>query len=227
MYEKLAEFYDRIFPFNPEVPKLIRYQLKKRSAKILDIGCGTGKYIGFLSNSYHGVGIDPDKALIKIARRGYFSAEFIVSDLFSYTTKQKFDLIFSVGNVISYIPGHQIKKFIRCVEDLLTEDGVWLFQTMNWDEILKRDHYIFPVIERDDVKFEREYRNISKDTVDFKTSLEDEEGHTVNQTVQLYPQTERELIDLHRSFKLVGLYGNYAKAAVNPNINSKIFIFRK
>ncbi len=227
VYKSVAEKYDLIFQFNQKVIDFLEDLLPNTSALILDIGCGTGKYTGHLAERHTVYGIDPDEDSIRLASSRFPAGRFETTDLFAFDNKVRFDLIFSIGNVISHIPKEALREFIMRVESMLKYGGIWAFHTMNWDEILKKDTYDFPVIEKDGLRFERRYEKISEDGVDFITRLTDIREDEVKQIIKLYPQTVSQLMEVHRGFNLMASYGNYAKSQPGPGINSRIFVFKK
>jgi SAM-dependent methyltransferase len=227
MYQDLAVLYDRIFPLNPKVIEFLEALMPNAPSRILDVGCGTGKYAGHLSAVHEVFGIDPDGGSIALAKANHRSAHFMETDLFDFEALRQFDLIFSIGNVVSHIPHDQFPVFIDRIWALLKSGGVWVFHTMNWDEILRAGDCKFPVIDRKGLRFERKYKHISADDVDFVTILTESGGGVIKQSTKLYPQTEAFIMRLHSKFEYVAIYGNYAKKEAGPDINSRVFVFRK
>jgi glycine/sarcosine N-methyltransferase len=227
MYKDTAALYDKIFKFNPSVVNLIEEYLPAQGSDILDIGCGTGKYSGKLSELHRVVGIDTDARSIEVAREKYPDAEFINSDLLSYQPGRNFDLIFCIGNVISHIKKSEIRLFVERVRSNLKERGIWLFHTMNWDMIIKMNEFDFPIIENEGVRFVRMYRNISGDRVDFITILSDTSGGEIKNCITLYPQTAAEVDELHRGFEHLAVFKNYDKEPFESGDISKVYIYRK
>jgi hypothetical protein len=68
---------------------------------------------------------------------------------------------------------------------------------------------------------------VSANDVDFVTRLWEPGSEVIHQCIKLYPQTEKTIRRLHSKFEFVAMVGNYAKAAAGPEINSRIFVFRK
>ena len=68
LYEKIAEFYEEIFPLKQTRLDFIDYFLKN-SSRILDIGCATGELaLALTKKGHHVVGIDLDEKMIELAR---------------------------------------------------------------------------------------------------------------------------------------------------------------
>lgn len=70
-----------------------------QEATILDVGCGTGDLVQFLSNkqSTDYVGIDIFEPAIEKARQKFPQYTFIADDFLKYTFQQKFDFVFCSG----------------------------------------------------------------------------------------------------------------------------------
>ncbi len=228
MYKDTAASYDKIFRFNPSVVNLIEEYLPAEGSDILDVGCGTGKYSGKLSERHRVVGIDTDARSIEIARGKYPDAEFVNSDLLSYQPDGKFNLVFCIGNVISHINKLDIRRFVQRVRVILKEErGVWLFHTMNWDLIIKMKEFEFPVIENEGIRFVRMYRNISRERVDFITILSNPSGTEVKNCITLYPHTAAEIDELHEGFERIAVFKDYDRNPFESGDASKICIFTK
>lgn len=227
MYERLARIYDTIFPFNPHVVRLIEEQLPGPGCALLDIGCGTGRYTGSLAAGHRAVGIDTDGRSISIARRDHPGARFIAADLFAFEPETPFDLVFCIGNVVSHIDRERFPAFIGRVRAMLADGGAWLFHIINWDSLLGRDEYDFPVIEREGVSFRRGYRNMSRERVDFTTILTEEDGRETEGRVVLHPHTAAEIELAHDGFSRQALYGGYRKEPFVQGCASRVYIYRK
>ncbi len=69
-------------------------------ASVLDVGCGTGDFYGWLQNAgWHGhyVGIDITPGMIDVARRRFPDAEFSVGDLLKQEISTEYDFVFASG----------------------------------------------------------------------------------------------------------------------------------
>ncbi|MFF5292747.1 class I SAM-dependent methyltransferase [Paractinoplanes globisporus] len=95
-----------------------------RGARILDAGCGTGRVGGFLLEAGHEVvGVDLDPELIAVARQEHPRGEWIVGDLAELDVRGEFDLVFSAGNVMTFVaPGTRV-EILRRLGGCLREGG--------------------------------------------------------------------------------------------------------
>ncbi len=82
--------------------------------EILDVGCGTGHHSALFKNGKY-TGLDISNGSIEIARANY-KAEFVVGNIFSYKTTQKYDTITLFENNMGL--GGSIDKTIELIKTL-------------------------------------------------------------------------------------------------------------
>lgn len=110
----------------------------KREIRILDIGCGNGRFIEFLQEKeikFDYTGVDFNEDLLRIAKQRYNKnkqIKFIQSDLLRLDTREfdgKFDLIVSFG-VMHHIPG--LSNRVQFIKNLIMhmEDNGYLVLTL-------------------------------------------------------------------------------------------------
>lgn len=227
MYDDAAEYYDRIFPYNPEVVTFITGYLAQAPARVLDIGCGTGKYTAALAHDHHATGIDPDTKSIALARRNHPGVDFRTGDLLAFEEAGPFDLIFCIGNVIAHIPPDTVASFIIRVYTLLRPGGTWIVHTLNWDAILTKESYSFPVIERAGLAFTRHYHDIRPEGLHFDTAITDAAGARRENRVTLYPLTAARLRTIHQHFIEVDAFADYAGRPFTPDAMSQVRVYRR
>ena len=98
-----------------------------RPQRVCDAGCGTGRVAIELSRrGVEVVGVDLDQEMLEAARNKAPQISWVLADLVSYDTDERFDLIALPGNVMIFLqPGTEhetISNLVKC----LTEDGVLL-----------------------------------------------------------------------------------------------------
>jgi len=215
-YSTFAHYYDQIFPFREKTYTFLKGFLPAATGRVLDIGCGTGKYAGqFARDGLQAVGIDRDPAMIAWAKEHHPEAAFFDMDMNSVAQLQPhFDLIFSIGNVMAHLPRRYFERVVQAIHHLLTPAGVWIFQVKNWDVVLKAEDYAFPVIESDvpPLRFYRKYEAISSSRITFVTRLEAGDDAVFEDSVELYPMKSKAYMHCHEQarFRLLGHYSDFA-----------------
>lgn len=143
-YYSTVDWEDRL---KKEIPDIIKLFEKHNVQTVLDVGCGTGDYsIELVKNGYTVIGVDRNKAMIDEANRkkvGLTSEQYgkvhfwhREIDDFLYEMDVKFDAVLFMGNALSHNPG-KYRHLIKKLADSLSEDGIMVFQTQNFEKILK------------------------------------------------------------------------------------------
>lgn len=96
-----------------------------RHARILDLGCGTGRIGGYLSQQGHTVvGTDLDAYLIEAARDDYPACTWYVGDMCTDPIPEgDFDLIVCAGNVLTFLPPEGLLPALRHMAAALKPSG--------------------------------------------------------------------------------------------------------
>jgi len=144
--KKIRNFFDqRIkrkgqFKFKPEIEKedisgqtILRFLKKniktKKSALILDAGCGEGRFIRYLVGKGRIIGMDFSKEYIKIARKYIKGAKFVVGSVTKIPfPANKFDYIFLV-DVLQHVP--ELEKSIKELHRVLKPKGTLIIIDKN------------------------------------------------------------------------------------------------
>ena len=119
-----------------EVAQLLSWY-PHRQSRILDLGCSGGLHALELARRGHRlVGVDREVSAVQLARRRArqekLSAEFQILDLErdSLLPLGQFDLIYSLGNVISHLPRTSLAKVLRQMSGCAAPAGIVLFDLL-------------------------------------------------------------------------------------------------
>ncbi|MFZ2959373.1 MAG: class I SAM-dependent methyltransferase [Candidatus Ozemobacteraceae bacterium] len=201
-YTSIAPFYDRIFPFDEDLPTFIMGLAGGQTKKILDIGCATGHLPNALAKRGNEVvGIDLDPEMVRLAKGRFQNTHcsFQVADmtwLDRHFLPETFDMVCCFGNTLVHLPDRKsITATLRQARLLLRPEGLLIGQIIHYDRILDGRLEGLPTIVRKGLRFERKYLYRDGDPlISFQTSLTLEGcSEPVINTVPLYPIRAEEL----------------------------------
>ena len=236
LYSKFSEYYERVFPFREEVYRFLKGYAGNPGNAVLDVGCGPGHYCGrFAREGFSALGIDLDEAMIAEARRRYPEAAFRCLDMKRVDEAGgKFSCIWSIGNVLSHLPGEELAPFISKIHALLENRGCWIMQIMNWDALARLKEYDFPVraitADGSSATFHRRYTSITPASRRFTFSLRQEASVLFEETVSLYPVSTKSYLSLHESagFQCEGMYSDFSGNPLQDAPGTgMVLVFRK
>lgn len=229
-YSDFAPYYELIFPLRQQVYSFLREHAGTSVGAVLDAGCGPGHYCGmFLRDGFRVTGIDLDRMMINAAKAAYPQGIFKCLDIAAVGSLQgSFQLIYSIGNVLAYLPLEKLETFLSDVYATLDSGSCWILQVVNWDYLLTLQDYSFPVktIAAGSMTFHRRYSQISPEGAVFEVQLTAAGKILFNEQSQLYPLASDVLLQLHQAagFFLEGIYAGFDKSAYRKNIDSGLIM---
>lgn len=234
-YSRFAPYYEQVFPFREEVFVFLKEMAGPVGSVVLDIGCGPGHYCGrFAREGFIAHGLDLDSRMIDAATASYSDASFRCMDMEDIERLQgsSFNLVYSIGNVLSHLFPDKLVRFVAAVNALLVPGGCWLFQVVNREAILGLSEFDFPVkrLEGGDMAFHRRYTDIAKEKVLFRFSLTKGDSMLFGEQFTLYPGTFGEYSKIHEDsgFTAVGLHGGLDGGGFSPeNSSALVMVFRR
>jgi SAM-dependent methyltransferase len=130
--DDVAEFANRILR-PAEVVLMVRYR-DALSGRVLDIGCGAGRILGYLlvlAAEAHGVDVSP--RMVAYCRQRYPDASVAVGDMTALpdTINGSFDSIFASFNVIDVLDDTARREFLSDMRARLTPAGLIIFSSHN------------------------------------------------------------------------------------------------
>ena len=200
-YDTIADKYDYIFPLSPMQKKFLDEEVKGK--KILDVGAGTGKVTKYLSEKGMDLtSIDLNERLIKKASEK--GIKILNENMLNIDKFSKFDTIINLEK--SY--------------NQLNIGGKIIIQIINFVKFIKNkneNNFLgnLPLIENENVKFERAYYVNEENNIIFKTILDDE---IENEEILLNIAFD-ELKDYFEKigFKNIKIYGGFDKSKFDAN----------
>ncbi len=230
-YSSIADYYDNVFPLNPEQVKFITGFIDQpyQGKRILDIGCGTGNLS--LALSQHGFkvnGIDLDTEMVREAQNKTQKIKSLDRPVFNIMDMREikrnfsanyFDIISCFGNTLVHLTTESdLQNFINDTRTIIKSSGKLLLQIINYDYILDEEIGFLPTIENKMVKFKRTYTYDKENyLILFRTVLTiKENGQQIKNEIPLRPLRKKELeeylnqagyhhIEYYSSFKKEGL----------------------
>ena len=224
-YDTIADKYDYIFPLSPMQKKFLAEEIKGKN--ILDVGASTGKVTEYLSGKgFHLYSLDINERLInKAAQKGISVVNMNMLDI---DKLEKFDTIINIGNTLPHLNNNEeIYEFLEKSYHQLNNGGKIIIQIINFFKFIKqKDENNFlgtlPLIENENVKFERAYYLNEENNIIFKTILDNE---IENEEILLNISFD-ELKDYFEKigFKNIKIYGGFDKSKFDANNSMPVVV---
>lgn len=162
LYDIIADNYSRLFPLSEERTHFVKSFLQEGDC-FLDIGCATGDLCVELEKSgFKAHGIDLNSRMINIAcAKSEGAADFRVMNMLDIDeafADISFPVICCFGNTLPHLHSFsEITDFFKKVYFRLQTKGIFIFQILNYDRILKNRKCNFPEVNKGDFIFTRTY----------------------------------------------------------------------
>ncbi|TFF68161.1 class I SAM-dependent methyltransferase [Candidatus Thorarchaeota archaeon] len=147
-FDKISLAYDSSIDWEGrlrrEIPFIVEAVGGVRGKRILDLACGTGRHgIALSGLGADVVGVDSSEEMVSRARQmaeeDDAAVEFMMADMADIkdTVSGLFDMVICLGNSLALLPSQDtVQRVIADVHHLLAPGGVFLFQILNFEEIL-------------------------------------------------------------------------------------------
>ena len=235
-YADFAGHYEKVFPYREATFAFLDRWLPEQG-RILDIGCGPGRYCEALDRSGRRCqGIDLDPGMIHRAEQRHPEGCFQILGMqeIGLLSRSTYAGAFCIGNVLPHMPAAGLADFLLDIKHLLAPGGIWIFQTVNFDPILhsQAQDFRFPVLRIPDgeLEFHRWYEDIEQDSLIFHTQLT-AAGRVVFQgEVELAPRLSLEYLLGHQTagFELLGHFADFQEREFQPAAPSgSVFVWRR
>lgn len=221
-YQQIAPYYHHIFKINVNQVDFIKLKLPEKESNIVDIGCGIGTLSFELANYYNNIlGIDMDAEMIraalnknKVESKAIEFKQLSMLKLDTFINKNSVDGIICFGNTLVHLNSlDEIADFLQQSKAILKSNGKLLLQIVNYDKIIKKDIKQLPLIDNDEIIFERNYcYHKSTNKIDFDTQLTVKSSQQIiENSIELLPLLQKELTLLlnNAGFSNCNYYGNF------------------
>jgi glycine/sarcosine N-methyltransferase len=230
-YRSLTPFYDEIFPTNAKALTFLKSNFKQ-GRLLLDVGAGTGSMaLGLVDEGFNVIATEPEESMAQQIREkaAHTSMQVFTKGMLQVADfEETFDGIYCVGNTLVHLNNvEEINEFLQQVYRKLATDGVFVCQIVNFDRVLSQHDFTFPVIEKENFEFKRQYE-LEGDKILFTTTITSE-GQTFSNTTTLYPVTSEQLLPILKNcgFHSIETYGNFEKAVHSANSPAFIVVAKK
>lgn len=236
-YQQIAPYYHHIFKLNQAQVTFIKAFIPKKDAFIVDVGCGIGTLSFEMARVYTNViGLDIDAEMIGVASQRKENEQSIVSfiqggmlDVTQLFKPKSVDTLVCFGNTLPHLNSlEEVQLFFQLVKTILKEDGKLVMQLVNYNSILANNTESLPVIENEEIRFERNYgfkNNVQK--IDFLTRLTVKANNTIiNNSVELLAvlQEDIEKALLHCGFEHIQCFGSFTKETYKPKESPALIV---
>lgn len=135
IYSGNAKYYDLIYggkDYQKEVQilcQLISEYKRSDGKQLLDIACGTGSHLKYLSETFACEGIDINSELIEIAINKVPNSTFVKANMLNFNLRKKYDIITCLFSAIGYTKTlNNLKKALNSFYSHLKDGGVVLIE---------------------------------------------------------------------------------------------------
>jgi glycine/sarcosine N-methyltransferase len=233
-YEKLAPYYDQIFPANDAAIHFLGSQFEYEQT-ILDIGAGSGNMaIALTKRGLNVIAMEPDEKMAQsiIDKSVTEGLEIPVHKIGMQQLdeiKESVDGMYCIGNTIPHLHDVQeVEAFINECYEKIREDGKLVLQLVNYEKVLSSvESFTFPVIETNSIRFTRHYEQVEEKIL-FTTNLTVNNKNYTN-TIPLYPVTATQLISLLNAagFQFIEKFGGFKKQEYTKDSPALIVVAKK
>lgn len=232
-YNEISEKYDFIFPLNEMQKKFMNEILENEVSKtenckikVLDVGCATGNLSKYLIEKDLDVkSIDINEKLIeKALKKGVIAEKLNMLEI--EKIGKKFNLVVNIGNTLPHLNNKdEVFEFLKKSYNILKNKGKLVLQLINFNKfILQKDdnNYLgqLPIIENENVKFERFYYLSKNENIEFKTILD----KNIKNSEILLNINYNEILEMLKQigFVNINIFGGFNK--VNFNEKESVFL---
>jgi SAM-dependent methyltransferase len=146
MYSNWAHLYDHIYAWKDYLEEssrlrdLIRARIPK-AVTLLDVACGTGKHLEYLSADYEVEGLDIEPNALAVARKRLPKIPFHQGDMRSFELGHRFDVVTCLFSSVGYMANtDELQRAIGTMGQHLNEPGLLIVEPWIFPDKWMDDH---------------------------------------------------------------------------------------
>ncbi|UCE95921.1 MAG: class I SAM-dependent methyltransferase [Candidatus Bathyarchaeota archaeon] len=157
------KYYDQIYLKRKDyenesqtIRQIIKQFEKKPSKTLLDIGCGTGEHLKYLSQSLKCKGLDISEEMIKKAKAKVADAEFETANMIDFSLDERFDVIICLFGSIGYV--QTFRNLVRTFKNFLNHqnnEGLTIIAPWVFRKDFRKGAFSIDTYEDDETKLVR------------------------------------------------------------------------
>ena len=131
-YDQIAESFSKTREYIPEEQKSLLLQYITPGDKVLDLGCGNGRFSEVFRQNIEYIGVDSSRKMIEVAKTKYPEVNFKIADALNLPFPENyFDKIFSFA-VFHHIPSEELQlQFFKEARRILKPGGTLILTVWN------------------------------------------------------------------------------------------------
>lgn len=109
IFTELAEQYDLLYSWkdyggeSTRLEGIARRYGRPGRTTWLDVACGTGRHLQFLSRTHSSVGLDASREMLRVARRRLRGVRLMLGDMRTFRLDRKFDVVSCLFSAIGHL----------------------------------------------------------------------------------------------------------------------------
>lgn len=130
-YVLSAEIYDRFYSWKDyagearRVREVVRRYGPHPAHSLLDVGCGTGEHLRYLSRHFDVTGVDQNRRMLAVARRKLPRARWVPGRMQTFRLRDRFDVITCLFSAIGYARSESdLVRILRNFAEHLRPEGI-------------------------------------------------------------------------------------------------------
>ncbi len=146
-YSFTARIYDEIYAWKDygaesrRIRRLIQEYGPPHPRTLLDVACGTGAHLAYLSRGFDSTGLDLTGGMLRVARRKLPNVRFVRGTMENFDLGRRFDVITCLFSAIGYVRTvRDLRRTLRTFARHLNPGGVAIVEPWLMREVYRPGH---------------------------------------------------------------------------------------